>query len=170
MPKAVALDRNNASTARLPSPRVRRLPANLQQSRDALLAYFRPIFFRHGLTDPQWRVLRALSSADVLTATETARRTFLLKSSLSRIIKDLAERGLIKVGGARADGRQSLLSLAEPGRALITAIEPELVEVHRKIEAVFGLERLHLLSALLEDFSAELEAALEEPFESIARR
>ncbi len=163
MPKADALDRTNATTARLPSPRVRRLPANLQQSRDALLAYFRPVFFRHGLTDPQWRVLRALSSVETLTPTETARRTFLLKSSLSRIIKDLTDRGLIRVADDRADGRQSRLSLAEPGRALIAAIEPDLVDVHRRIEAVFGLERLHLLSALLEDFSAELEAALVEP-------
>ncbi len=163
MPKADALDRTRTDTARPPGNRMRRLPANLQRSRDALLAYFRPIFFRHGLTDPQWRVLRALSSGDALTATETARRTFLLKSSLSRIVRDLSERGLITVGGSHADGRQSLLSLAEPGRALITAIEPDLAKVFRKIEAVFGLERLHLLSALLEDFSAELEEALELP-------
>lgn len=165
MAKAGPPDKPSAAQARPPGSRVRRLPANLQRSRDALLAYFRPIFFRHGLTDPQWRVLRALSSVDALTATETAQRTFLLKSSLSRIVRDLSERGLIKVGGSRADGRQSLLSLAEPGRELIAAIDPYLVEVHRKVEAVFGLERLHLLSALLEDFSAELEEALDEPLE-----
>src|SRR5689334_15188298 len=112
MPKTAALDRTEADAERRPSRRVRRLPINLQQSRDALLAYFRPLFFRHGLTDPQWRVLHALSLTDALTATETARRTFLLKSSLSRIVKDLSARDLIKVGGSRTDGRKSLLSLA----------------------------------------------------------
>ena len=160
MPKAGALDRTRPDAPRPPRNRARRLLPNLQRSRDALLAYFRPIFFRHGLTDPQWRVLRALSAGASLTATETARRTFLLKPSLSRIVKDLSERGLITVSGSSEDGRQSLLSLAEPGAALIAAIEPDLVEVYRQIEAVFGLERLHLLSALLEDFSAELEEAL----------
>ena len=136
---------------------VGRLPSKLARSRDALQSYFRPILHTYGVTDPQWRVLRVLSNADELDAGETARRSFLLPSSLSRILRDFGARGLISSWVSETDGRRSMHALTTSGRNLVAEIEPHLVPVHLELERRFGADRLRALSAMLDEFSEALE-------------
>jgi len=44
----------------------RSLPMLLLRSHQAVMAEFRPILRAHGITDTQWRVLRALTTADAV--------------------------------------------------------------------------------------------------------
>lgn len=141
-----------------PRSSVGRLPAKLARSRDALLGYFRPIFTAYGLTDSQWRVLRVLSTTDEMDAGETAHRAFLLPSSLSRILRELNDRGLIASWVAPNDARRSMHALSKTGRKLVDDIEPHLALVHQEIERRFGAERVKALAELLDAFSEELEA------------
>ena len=79
---------------------------------------FRPGLRRHGVTEQQWRVLRALAHAGPLEITELASATFLLPPSLSRILPDMETRALIRRTQADADLRRSVISLRAERAAL----------------------------------------------------
>ena len=67
----------------------RSLPMSLLRAREAVMRQFRPSLRQHGLTEQQWRILRALAATDAIEVTELARVAFLLGPSLSRILRDL---------------------------------------------------------------------------------
>src|SRR6201982_2692041 len=74
----------------------RSLPMSLLRAREAVMRQFRPSLRNHGLTEQQWRILRALTSVDEIEVTELAHVAFLLGPSLSRILRDLEARPLIE--------------------------------------------------------------------------
>ena len=72
------------------------LPMALLRAREAVMRRFRPGLRRHGVTEQQWRVLRALAHSGPMEVTELASATFLLPPSLSRILPDMETRALIR--------------------------------------------------------------------------
>ena len=72
------------------------LPMELLKAREAAMARFRPMLRDHGLTEQQWRVIRALADYDRIDASELARRSFLLAPSLTRILQHLEKEKLVK--------------------------------------------------------------------------
>ena len=95
----------------------RSLPMSLLRAREAVMRQFRPSLRNHGLTEQQWRILRALAAVDAIEVTELARVAFLLGPSLSRILRDLEARELIE--RAHGEGRSA------PRRGLDLAKGPE---------------------------------------------
>src|SRR3954471_21282363 len=89
----------------------RSLPMSLLRAREAVMRHFRPSLRRHGLTEQQWRILRALAAVEPIEITELARTAFLLGPSLSRILRDLEGRQLIERRLAKADLRRSVVSI-----------------------------------------------------------
>src|SRR3954471_21942284 len=81
----------------------RSLPMSLLRAREAVMRHFRPSLRNHGLTEQQWRILRALASIDAIEVTELARLAFLLGPSLSRILRDLEARELIERRADKSD-------------------------------------------------------------------
>src|ERR1700752_785777 len=81
----------------------RSLPMSLLRAREAVMRQFRPSLRNHGLTEQQWRILRALTGGGTIEVTELARVAFLLGPSLSRILRDLEARDLIEGRTAEAD-------------------------------------------------------------------
>src|SRR5437868_14462175 len=81
----------------------RSLPMSLLRAREAVMRQFRPSLRNHGLTEQQWRILRALTAVETIEVTELARTAFLLGPSLSRILRDLEARQLVerKIGERR---------------------------------------------------------------------
>ena len=80
----------------------RSLPMSLLRAREAVMRQFRPSLRNHGLTEQQWRILRALTAVETIEVTELARTAFLLGPSLSRILRDLEARHLIERRTAKA--------------------------------------------------------------------
>jgi homoprotocatechuate degradation regulator HpaR len=134
------------------------LPMALLRAREAVMRRFRPGLRDHGVTEQQWRVLRALAHTGPLSITELANATFLLPPSLSRILPDLESRALLRRRQADVDLRRSVISLEPKGLRLIATHAPFSEEVYDGIEEHFGAERLAQLFTLL----SELEASLEE--------
>src|SRR3954467_14591331 len=66
----------------------RSLPMSLLRAREAVMRQFRPSLREHGLTEQQWRILRALAAIDSIEVTELARTAFVLGPSLSHILCD----------------------------------------------------------------------------------
>jgi homoprotocatechuate degradation regulator HpaR len=138
----------------------------LLRAREAVMRRFRPGLREHGVTEQQWRVLRALSSRPSLEVSELAVRTCLLAPSVSRILPDLEARGLITRRQVESDMRRSLVMLTPEGLRLLAAHAPQSERVYRLIEQRFGTERLEQLRGLLrelEDAVGTAPAGTEEP-------
>jgi homoprotocatechuate degradation regulator HpaR len=118
---------------------------------------FRPGLRDHGVTEQQWRVLRALAGHPGLEITELASQTCLLAPSLSRILPDLESRGLVTRRPVASDMRRAVVALTRGGLHLIGSHAPRSERIYRDIEADFGSERLRRLFGLL----SELEDCLD---------
>ena len=97
----------------------RSLPMSLLRAREAVMRQFRPSLRNHGLTEQQWRILRALTAVEAIEVTELARMAFLLGPSLSRILRDLEARQLIERRTAKTDLRRAVVSISAKGLKLI---------------------------------------------------
>jgi len=121
---------------------------------------FRPSLRRHGLTEQQWRILRALSAVEAIEVTELARTAFLLGPSLSRILRDLEARQLIERRTAKVDLRRGVVSISQKGVRLIELIAPTSEFIYAEITRRYGVQRLAELQAMLAALESSL-AALE---------
>src|SRR3984885_14063245 len=119
----------------------RSLPMSLLRAREAVMRHFRASLRDHGLTEQQWRILRALASVDTIEVTELARVAFLLGPSLSRILRDLEARHLIERKVAKADLRRGLVSISTRGLRLIEAVAPTSEAIYAAISRRFGARK-----------------------------
>jgi homoprotocatechuate degradation regulator HpaR len=136
----------------------RSLPMALLRAREAVMRHFRASLRAHDLTEQQWRVLRALSSVGEIEIADLARSTFLLGPSLSRILRDLEPRGLIRRRTPASDQRRSLIAIAPAGLALMEIIAPQSEAIYAEITRRFGAERLAQLQDMLRDLEREMTA------------
>ncbi len=139
-------------------PLDRSLPIGLLRAREAVMGHFRPILGRHGVTDQQWRVLRALDAADrPLSVGELADHACLLGPSVSRMLRGMEDRGWIARGQDDTDARRAVITLGADGRALMAAIGPASERAYRHIESVLGPSELDSLLARLDELTAALD-------------
>jgi homoprotocatechuate degradation regulator HpaR len=134
----------------------RSLPMSLLRAREAVMRQFRPNLREHGLTEQQWRILRALASIEAAEVTELARTAFLLGPSLSRILRDLEARNLIERKTAKADQRRSMVSISKEGVKLMASVAPSSEAIYAEITRRFGTRKL----AELQEMLGELELCL----------
>ena len=134
--------------------RRRSLAIGLLKAREAVMSHFRPILADHDVTEQQWRVIRVLSEAGTLDATEVAEKAFILAPSLTRMLRSLEERGLITRHKDKEDGRRVLLRLAPAGQAVIDEVMPDSRRVYADIDARFGAGRVEELLDMLEELAA----------------
>src|SRR5580698_1196854 len=132
------------------------LPMSLLRAREAVMRQFRPSLRRHGLTEQQWRILRALSAVEAIEVTELARTAFLLGPSLSRILRDLEARQLIERKTAETDLRRGVVSISEKGVKLMEVVAPSSEAIYAAITRRYGVRKL----AALQDMLGALEASL----------
>ena len=147
----------------------RSLPMSLLRAREAVMRQFRPSLRHHGLTEQQWRILRALTSVEAIEVTELARLAFLLGPSLSRILRDLEARGLIERRSAEADLRRAVVSISPRGLKVIEAVAPASEAIYAAITKRYGSRKLAELQAMLgalEESLAGLSGAEEETAEA----
>jgi homoprotocatechuate degradation regulator HpaR len=127
----------------------RSLPMALLRAREAVMRQFRPSLRDHGLTEQQWRILRALAALDAIEVTELARVAFLLGPSLSRILRDLEARHLIERRAAKTDLRRGLVSISAKGVKLIEAVAPSSEAIYAAITRRYGARKLGELQQML---------------------
>ena len=100
------------------------LPILLLRAREVCMARFRPILGEHGLTEQQWRVVRALAEDNGLESKALAERTLILKPSMTGIIDRLERDELVLRKKDREDGRKTCIWLTRKARRLYERIMP----------------------------------------------
>ena len=129
----------------------RNLALLLLQARECVMTNFRRILNHHGLTEQQWRVIRAMSASDRrLRPMDLSQMTFISMPSLSRLLKTLEGRQLIKRGRHVGDLRGSEFGLTPAGHAMVAEIAPHSEEIYAEIERLVGSEEVAQLYQLLE--------------------
>lgn len=135
------------------------LPMELLKAREAAMSRFRPMLRRHGLTEQQWRVIRALAAYREIDASELAKRSFLLAPSLTRILQFLEREKLVKRSSDAYDQRRSVFVLTAKGQQLYDEVGPDSELLYAEIEKQFGADKLENLYALLAEFYTALSKA-----------
>lgn len=156
-PASASAGRAKADPHRVPMREFSRsLPMSLLRAREAVMRQFRPSLRNHGLTEQQWRILRALAAVDTIEVTELAHVAFLLGPSLSRILRDLEARHLIERKAAKTDLRRAVVSISARGLKLIEAVAPSSEAIYAAITRRYGARKL----AELQDMLRLLEGSL----------
>ena len=136
----------------------RSLPMQLLKAREAVMQRFRPMLHQHGVTEQQWRVIRALMEPEATEIGALAASCCVLPASLTRIVDTLEEKGLVERRAHSGDQRRVVVGITPSGRRLFHAVAPHSEANYREIAALVGADRMDSLYAMLEDFIARLES------------
>jgi homoprotocatechuate degradation regulator HpaR len=132
----------------------RSLPIALLKAREAVMAHFRPLLAERDFTEQQWRVLRVLREAGPLDPTELAERSVILLPSLSRILKALEARGMIRRERHIGDGRRQTIHLSKVARRAVDEASPASNRAYAELERQYGAEKMERLLAMLGDLAS----------------
>ena len=141
----------------------RSLPMSLLRAREAVTTPFRPVFRRHGINDPQWRVLRVLAEHPQLGASELARQAAVLSPSLSRILPVMESRGLLRREATADDQRRSMICFEPAGRRFFEKVLLDIEPIYAQLDALFGHSRLQSLHVELEALRQALSPRRKSP-------
>jgi homoprotocatechuate degradation regulator HpaR len=122
------------------------LAGTLLAAREAVMAPIRPILRAAGVTEQQWRVLRVLDRSGPIDPTTLAQDALLYPPTVTRILKEMVERGLIVRETDLQDGRRSILILTPAGSALMRRTAEHTIRMLDIYSETFGEARLrHLI-------------------------
>ena len=131
--------------------RHRNLPLLLLQARERVIARFRPILNAHGITEQQWRIVRALMDTGPLEPREIGALCRISSPSLAGVLSRMEELGYITRRRLDHDQRRVRVSLTPRSRGLAARMAPRIEATYQGIESVIGAE-----------FSARFYRALDE--------
>lgn len=136
----------------------RNLPLLLLYARECVLAQFRPMLNANGVTEQQWRVVRALGEAGALEPRQIVARCGISSPSLAGVLSRMEDMGLVRRERIRHDLRRQLASLTAEGLALIARMAPQIETTYAAVEKRLGRERFAALHAALDDVIAIMGA------------
>lgn len=136
--------------------RHRNLPLLLLHARESVIGHFRPILNAHGLTEQQWRIIRALLEVGPLEPREIVALCRISSPSLAGVLARMDDLGLVKRERLPQDARRVRVSLTAKSRALAAKMAPEIEAVYRQIEARIGPEFTEKFYATLDELIALL--------------
>jgi homoprotocatechuate degradation regulator HpaR len=137
-------------------PFSRSLPMLLLWVREELMRRFRAAMHVHGLTDQQWRIIRALTETESLEIVELGARCCLHPASLSRILPKLAADGIVSRRINVEDQRRVIVSLTPRGWRLFESAIPTSERIYNQVARDVGPERLEQAYVVLEELVALL--------------
>jgi homoprotocatechuate degradation regulator HpaR len=131
-------------------PFARSLPMQLLRAREALMQQFRPHLREKGLSEQQWRVIRALAEAGSMDINALGEVCQIHPASLSRMLPNLERDGRIERRTDRDDQRYTIVSITAKGKALFQRVAKESEQIYASIERRIGTRELTMLYELLD--------------------
>ncbi len=136
-----------------PALRHRNLALLLLQAREAVMADFRPTLKAHGLTEQQWRVVRALLQHGSLEPRQLCEECQIVSPSLTGVLSRMEQMGLVLREKVPGDQRRQRISLTARSKRLAAKMAP-------LIEARYAAMERELGPALIEQVYATLDRLL----------
>ncbi len=116
----------------------RNLPLLLLQAREEVFSKFRPILNDVGVTEQQWRVVRALLERGPMEPRQIGDICCLSSSSLVGILTRMEELGLVLRERFQNDQRRVLVSVSDKGIDLATQLAPRIEATYKELETLIG--------------------------------
>lgn len=158
--------KRSKSAAAQPAFQHRNLPLLLLQAREGVIGHFRPILNTHGITEQQWRIVRALLESGPLEPRQLGQLCRISSPSLAGVLSRMDDLGLVVRERVASDQRRVMVQLTDKSRALAAAMAPLIEQVYAAIEAHVGagfMERLYHtldgLNAMLAELPGQAEPA-----------
>lgn len=129
----------------------------LLRAREAAMGRFRPILQAQGVTEQQWRALRALDEQGELTAAALAAECAILAPSMTRIIRRLSANGLVIARRSKDDQRMLQLKISARGKRLVDRLGPEIEQAYTRIREQMEPGHMNALCRELKRFIARAD-------------
>jgi len=142
--------RSRSAPPAAPVFRHRNLPLLLLQAREGVMARFRPILHAHGVTEQQWRILRALLEQGPMEPRQIGAVCRLSSPSLAGVLARMDDLGLVQRERLAQDQRRVLVTLTARSRRMAAEMAPE-------IEAAYAAIEAHIGAAFIDGFYAALD-------------
>ena len=118
--------------------RHRNLPLLLLQARERVIANFRPALNAAGVTEQQWRIVRALLEQGPLEPRQIVTLCAISSPSLAGVLSRMDDLGLVRRVRLDHDQRRLKVSLTPKARALARRLAPQIEAVYAGIEQRIG--------------------------------
>ena len=118
----------------------RNLPLLLLQAREAVLARFRPLLNEAGITEQQWRIVRALLDTGPLEPRQIVTLCGISSPSLAGVLARMDDLGLVQRDRLDHDARRLLVSLTPKSRALARRLAPRIAATYADLESLAGAD------------------------------
>lgn len=138
------------------SPANRNLPLLLLQARESVMAHFRPLLKGVGITEQQWRVLRALLERGPMEPRDIGDICRISSPSLAGVLARMDELGLVSRKGVAHDQRRVLVSPTAKSRGLARRLAPQIEATYASIRTCVGAEFIERFHASLDELIAAL--------------
>lgn len=139
------------------APQHRNLALLLLQARERVMAEFRPLLNEHGLTEQQWRVIRALLEAGgPLEPRQLCERCQISSPSLTGVLARMEELGWVRRERLAGDARRLHVSLTDAARRIAQRMAPHVEARYAAMERELGPELTADLYAVLDRLLARL--------------
>lgn len=135
----------------------RSLPLLLLRVREQLMRRFRPILNAHGVTEQQWRIVRALLAAGPMEPRQIGDVCRISSPSLAGMLARMEDVGLVARKRVAHDQRRVMISLTPKSRGLARRMAPFIDETYRALEARLGPVFIDRSYAVLDELLAALE-------------
>ena len=116
----------------------RNLPQLLLKARECMLSHFRPILNHCGVTEQQWRIIRALSEHGALEPRQICEICQILSPSMAGVLSRMEEAGLIVRERMAEDQRRVQVRLTERSHDIIEYIAPLIDAQYQALENAVG--------------------------------
>lgn len=130
----------------------RNLPQLFLQAREELLRHFRPILTHYGVTEQQWRILRAISEHGSLEPREICEICQILSPSMSGVLARMEDLGWVTRTRMDEDQRRMLVRLTPQSQKLVATIAPLVAQQYQHIELAYGKELIAEIYAAMDKF------------------
>ena len=135
----------------------RSLPLLLLQAREHVMGRFRPILNKHGITEQQWRIVRALLDAGrPMEPHEIGRICRISSPSLAGMLARMEELKLVARKGLVHDQRRVLVSLTARSRSLAARMAPHIEDAYFDMEKALGPDFVERCYAMLDHIGVAL--------------
>ena len=150
-----AAKRTPAPTA---EPIPRSLPLLLLQAREAVMDHFRPLLREHGVSEQQWRVIRALKSEGLLEMGRLAELCSLHGPSLTGMLGRMEQAGYVSRARRPEDQRVVVVAMCPAAERLFEAMREGMQAQYRLLEQKLGRQDLARLYDTLDELVEKLRA------------
>lgn len=130
------------------------MPQLLLKARDSLLQHFRPILNHYGVTEQQWRIMRALNERQMLEPRELCDICQISSPSMSGILARMEETGWLARSKFEGDQRRRKVHLSEKGAELLIEMGRLIDQQYEHLEAAYGKQVFEDMRLALEAFVA----------------